>query len=130
MAIISISLPERTLTEIDWLRERTERTGRSDLIRTAIRNFVVEKQQETILAKEGIFTASITIIAPETGKDALHKVQHRHERIIRTQLHQCVSESRCMHLLVVEGKGKEIRLLIKDLENVPRVETVKMVLAG
>ncbi len=129
MAIISISLNDNLIKEIDFLQEKLGYSGKSEIVRAAIRSFITEKEIETTLDKDDIFSGSLTVTTPEHSKDIMHNVQRAHEKIIKTQIHQCVSDEKCMNIYVLEGKGKEIKSFIRSLEKLPKVENVKFVMA-
>lgn len=130
MPIVSVSLNDKSIEQIEHLRQQLGYSGRSEIVRAAIRNLVSDREQEAMLSMARAFTGSLTVIAPEQAKDGIHAAQHRHERIIRTQLHQCIPNQQCMYVLVVEGSGKEIKSLVRALENIPKVEQVRLVLAS
>jgi CopG family nickel-responsive transcriptional regulator len=129
MAIISISLNDKIIEEMDYLQDKLGYSGRSEIVRAAIRSFIGERESETLLDKDEVFSGSLIVTLPEHNRDMIHTLQHSHERIIKTQIHQCVSHDRCMNIFVLEGKGKEIKSFIRALEKLPKVETVKFVLA-
>jgi len=126
MPIISLSINDKLSKEIDTLGNNMGYSGRSEIVRAAIRNFIAEQNNK--LEESKIFNGTITILIPDSAKNAIHDAQKNHEDIIKTNIHQCTKDDKCMTLLIVEGKGKEIKELVKALEDIPKVEFVKLAL--
>ena len=129
MTIISLSLNEKIIEEIDYLQQKLGYSGRSEVVRSAIRSFLSDKEKDTLLDKKDIFHATLSVIVPEHSKNVMHKVEHEFNALIRTRIHQCISEESCLNVFILYGKGAEIKRLIEELESLPKVENVKLFLA-
>lgn len=129
MPIISLSLNKKILDDIDYLEKKMGFSGRSEVVRTAIREYIAETQKEAIMDKDENMSGTIFVLVPEHNKDSIHDTQRKYDQITKTHIHQCLPNKNCMHILVVEGKGKKIKDFVKDLNKIPKVENVKFILA-
>lgn len=128
MAIISLSLPEETLDQIDLMRKKGNYRNRSELIRTSVKHMISCDQQDNI-SPGTKYAATVTLVVPENMKSHIHEVKHTAESIIKTEIHQCLSRDKCMIVFVLEGRGRQIRSFAKSLEDISRVENVSLSLA-
>ncbi len=126
MPIISISVNDKLLENVDYMIKELGYSGRSDIVRAALRHYVAEKEIETLLKKDEIFHGSLTVLLPEHNKDTVHSIQRKHDSIIKTNIHQCLHHGKCMLIFVLEGKGREINSFVRELENAPQIENVKL----
>ena len=129
MPIISLSINEKLASDLDFLQDSLGYSGRSEIIRAAIREFMTEKEKDKLLEQDKSYYGSIILILAEQSKDSMHAIQHHYGHLIKTQIHQCVSDCRCMNVFIVEGKGRELKSLVRRLEKIPRAESVRLVLA-
>ncbi len=124
MAIISISINEKLTKELDELSKELGFSGRSEIYRAAIRDYM-NNNHTKILKPEQEYTASLTIIVPENQRKALHEAYHD-SGLVRSQFHMCISNNRCMEVLGLSGKGKQILATMKKIEAIPKIEKINL----
>ncbi|MEM3143901.1 MAG: CopG family ribbon-helix-helix protein, partial [Candidatus Nitrosotenuis sp.] len=107
MTIVSISLNEEILSEIDKLQKGLGFSGRSEVIRAGIRTFVSEEKQKTELV--GKQHAVLFVIHDDEYDDIVAGIKHSYENLIITHLHSKIDGERCMELFILKGDGKQIR---------------------
>jgi len=129
MPIISLSLNEKLIEDIDYLQKKLGYSGRSEVVRSAIRSFISDTEKSSLLDKNEVFHATLSVIVPEHSRNVLHSVEHEFEKLIQTRIHQCISENSCLNVFILNGKGSEIKRLVQELESLPKVENVKLFLA-
>ncbi|MFA6461094.1 MAG: CopG family ribbon-helix-helix protein [Candidatus Woesearchaeota archaeon] len=129
MPIISLSLNEKIVEDIDYLQKKLGYSGRSEVVRSAIRSFISDKEKNSLLEKNDLFHATLSVIVPEHSRNILHKVEHEYGNLIQTRIHQCISEESCLNVFILSGKGSEIKRLVEELESLPKVENVQLFLA-
>ncbi|MEK6938224.1 MAG: CopG family ribbon-helix-helix protein [Nanoarchaeota archaeon] len=129
MPIISLSLNEKIVEDIDYIQKKLGYSGRSEVVRSAIRSFISDTEKDVLLDKNENFHATLSVIVPEHSKNVLHQVEHEYNNLIKTRIHQCISEESCLNVFILYGKGSEIKRLVKELEALPKVENVKLFLA-
>jgi metal-responsive CopG/Arc/MetJ family transcriptional regulator len=125
MPIISISLSEQALTELDAAQKRSNFSGRSELIRAALAQYTQESARETMEPTKH-YSASLSVVVAQTQRRAIHDALHSFHSLVRTQSHLCVDSERCMEILGLHGTGANIRALSETLERVPKVEKLTL----
>ncbi|MHA1506463.1 MAG: nickel-responsive transcriptional regulator NikR [Candidatus Asgardarchaeia archaeon] len=124
---ISISLPENLLLRFDEILKRRGYSKRSQGIREAMRNFIIENE---IMEREGRKVAgAIVILYDHTVKgisDTLIDLQHAFSDIIKATIHIHLRKDKCMELLSVEGNVNKIRTFYNIIASERGVENAKM----
>ena len=85
MPIVSISLTEEILKEIDSLQKNLGFSGRSDAIRAGIRSFVSEEKQKENLS--GNVNAILLVVHNDEYDNQVNGIKHSYEDLITTHLH-------------------------------------------
>ena len=125
MPIVSISLNDEILAEIDKLQMRMGFSGRSEIIRAGIRNLVSEEKQRASLA--GQIHAILMVIHDEESEQVVTGIKHNHEYLIGTHLHSKVDGNKCMELFLLHGDAQKIGTMTKDFKTNRKMENVKLV---
>ncbi len=128
MPVISISIDKETLGELDLLCKRLAYSGRSKIVRSAIHSFIEERSGNSILDKDRRFNASLTAVVPEQSKNAMHDLEQEFCEIIKSHIHQCIANHKCMEVFMLEGTGKKIKKFVRSIEKIPKVENARLVL--
>jgi CopG family nickel-responsive transcriptional regulator len=115
LSIISISLSEELLKQLDDVLGEEHSATRSEVIRQAIRNYVSEiNKLEKI---KGNVIATITVLYEKTEKnEELFQVQHEFSDMITAYLHSHLTEANCLEVLVVKGSSKRLKKLVDALK--------------
>ena len=123
-----ISLDHHLLDDFDRLIAQKQYTNRSEAIRDLIRDALVS--QEWGENKETV--GSITIVydhhVPELT-EKLTNIQHDYHRLILSSLHVHLDHDHCLEVLVVRGKGAEIRKVADVLIGTKGVKHGKLTMA-
>ncbi len=101
MPIVSISLNQDILSEIDNLKKSLGFSGRSEAIRAGIRNFVSEEKQKTELS--GKVHAILLVVHSDKFDHIVSGIKHNFEDLITTHLHSKIEGDKCMELFVING---------------------------
>lgn len=124
MVIVSLSITDSLLSDLDFLKEEMGFTNRSEAIRYAIRGLISEKMIE--------FKSSENIVATITGlynksvnKDVLARLQHDYDDLIKTLLHVHLDEINCLEVMVVKGNGDVLNELIHKLRSLKGMKELK-----
>ena len=94
MPIVSISLTEEILKEIDSLQKNLGCSGRSDAIRAGIRSFVSEEKQKENLS--GNVNAILLVVHNDEYDNQVNGIKHSYEDLITTHLHSKIEGDKCM----------------------------------
>ncbi len=110
-----ISLDRELLKNFDQLIARKGYTNRSEAIRDLIRDSLVQDEWEGG-GKETVGTITI-VYAHDTREltEVLTDLQHHFYTSIVSTLHVHLDEHNCLEVLVVKGKGKDIKKIADRL---------------
>lgn len=109
-----ISLDHQLLDDFDRLISRKGYTNRSEAIRDLIRDNLVG--QEWDANKETVGT--VTIVYDHHVRaltDKLTSIQHDYQHLIVSGMHVHLDHAHCLEVLVVRGKGSEIKQVADTL---------------
>lgn len=124
MPIVSISLNDDILSEIDKLQKTMGFSGRSEIIRAGIRNLISEEKQRADLS--GSIHAILMIVHDEESEQIVTGIKHNHEDLIGTHLHSKVAGNKCMELFLLYGDAEKISIMTKDFKTNRRMDNVKL----
>ena len=125
MPIVSISLNNDILSEIDNLKKSMGFSGRSEAIRAGIRNFVSETKQNTELS--GKVHAILLVVHNDEFDHIVSGIKHNFEDLITTHLHSKIEGDKCMELFVIDGEAERVSIITKDFQTNKKMDTVKLV---
>ena len=125
MPIVSISLTEEILREIDSLQKNLGFSGRSDAIRAGIRSFVSEEKQKENLS--GNVNAILLVVHNDEYDNQVNGIKHSYEELITTHLHSKIEGDKCMELFMLKGEADSVSSITKDFQINKRMDTVKLV---
>ncbi len=115
MTIISVSLSEKLLEEIDTLKEEVGFSGRSEIIRASTRLLIADNEEKKNL--KGYIHSILILIHPKKSEDKVTEIKHNFEDIINTQIHSHLEENQCLELFILEGDAGRIRELSRLLNH-------------
>lgn len=120
-----VSLDQHLLDAFDRHIERRKYTNRSEALRDLIRNNLVGQEWDD--NKETVGT--ITFVYDHHVRDLTSKltdIQHDHHGQILSGMHVHLDHTHCLEVLVVKGKGSEIRNVADTLMSVKGVKHGKL----
>jgi len=125
MPIISISLNQEILLELDRLQKTMGFSGRSEAIRAGIRTFVSEEKQKLELT--GNIHAILLVVHNDEFDHVVSGIKHNFEDLITTHLHSKIEGEKCMELFVIDGDAERVSTITKDFQINKNMDTVKLV---
>ena len=125
MPIVSISLTEEILKEIDSLQKNLGFSGRSDAIRAGIRSFVSEEKQKENLS--GNVNAILLVVHNDEYDNQVNGIKHSYEDLITTHLHSKIEGDKCMELFMLKGEADLVSGITKDFQINKKMDSVKLV---
>ncbi len=104
-----VSLTDNLLKKFDRLIGRKGYTNRSEAIRDLIRDSLVQEEwnagsEETLGTITLVYNHHTRVLA-----DVLTHLQHRYYQSILSTTHIHLDEHNCLEVLIVRGKGEEIK---------------------
>lgn len=125
MSIISVSLPNELLEELDAILGKEKLATRSEVLRQAVRSYIAEYEELSKL--EGYVTATVTVLYEKKEKnEELFKLQHEFSDMITAYLHSHLTEENCLEVLVVKGPSERLRGLVDGLKANKPVKLMKL----
>jgi len=125
MPIVSISLNEEILSELDKLQKSMGFSGRSEAIRAGIRTFVSEEKQKADLS--GNIHAILLVVHNDQFDHVVSGITHNFEDLITTHLHSKIEKEKCMELFLINGDAQKVSTITKDFQTNKNMDTVKLV---
>ncbi len=123
-----VSLDHHLLDDFDRLIQRRKYTNRSEALRDLIRDHLVGQEWDE--DKETVGT--ITFVYDHHVRDLTRKltaIQHRYQRLILSGMHVHLDHDHCLEVLVVKGKGSEIKKVSDALVSVKGVKHGKLTMS-
>jgi len=125
MPIVSISLNDEILNELDKLQKSMGFSGRSEAIRAGIRSFVSEEKQKSDLS--GNIHAILLVVHNNEFDHIVSGITHNFEDLITTHLHSKIEKEKCMELFVIDGDGEKVSTMTRDFQINKSMDTVRLV---
>lgn len=114
MTVVSVSIDDKLLEDVDKLEQEQGFTGRSELIRTALRN-LIEQTRKT--EQMGNVSDAILLVKYTDGNaEAVSDILHDYRGIIQSQLHNHLENHACIEILVLNGDGDDIKSLWQAMQ--------------
>jgi CopG family nickel-responsive transcriptional regulator len=125
MPIVSISLNDEILSELDKLQTNMGFSGRSEAIRAGIRTFVSEEKQNSNLS--GNIHAILLVVHNDEFDHIVSGITHNFEDLITTHLHSKIEKEKCMELFVIDGDAEKVTTMTQDFHRNKNMDTIKLV---
>ena len=124
MPIVSLSLNDALLEELERVQTDLGYSGRSEIIRAGIRLLLTDAREKQRLT--GNVNGLLLAIHPHDAEHLVTKIKHRYLDVIHTQLHNRFKEGKCMELFILDGEAERIRELAAELQRSEENEYVKL----
>ena len=125
MPIVSLSFPEKMINEMNEIQTSGGYTGRSELVRAAIRLLLEDsKEKDTLTGKAN---AVILVTHDEVDEAPITKLKHEFDEIVKTHIHNKIGHINCVELFVLEGDGKRISKMAKEFQKEDKMKSVKLI---
>lgn len=125
--IVSMSLPENLLQEMDRLKSDLGFSGRSEVIRAGVRMLISDTKEKQQLS--GKLDAILLLIHSQNAEDVVTQIKHRFEDIINTQIHSHLKDEKCLEIFALYGDAKRIKEFVKQFQINRKMDYVKLVVA-
>jgi len=121
MEIISISIDEETLENLNKTQEKLGFKSRSKLLRATIDSLLNE--YSALDALSGHCDVVFTITFDQHAGTGFGKIMNDFEGIIRTEIHQHHAQT-CLRIIIVCGDSKNVRDFFIALKNQKGIKSV------
>jgi CopG family nickel-responsive transcriptional regulator len=125
MTIISISIPDKLITQIDQTMKEKGFASRSEIARQALRLYLTEDLKIEDINGEAV--ATVTLIYKENAdRRRILETQHLHSGLVSTFLHTHIHEGFCMEVIILKGQAGLIRRFIDNLRQNEQIMQIKV----
>jgi len=125
MTIISLSIPDSLVEQIDQTMKEKGFVSRSEIARQALRLYLTEDLK--IEDVEGEATATITLIYRETAdRRRLLETQHVYGGLVSTFLHTHIHHGFCIEVIILKGEALLIRKFVDRLRQNQEITQIKV----
>jgi CopG family nickel-responsive transcriptional regulator len=125
LTIISISLNENIIQELDKLQKFLGFSGRSEIIRASVRNLLLEEKKIDELS--GVLHSVLLVIHDEKSDRDISEIRHGFDKIINTHIHNKIDKDRCLEIFVLYGDAREIKNITKKFQGNRKMDQVRLV---
>ena len=125
MPIVSISLNEKLLKEIDNIKDEIGFSGRSEVIRASARMLIADNKEREEL--EGEINSILVLIHKQEAEDKVTEIKHDFEDIINTQIHSHLKDDTCLEIFILDGLADRIKKLAKMFQISRKMDYVKLI---
>jgi len=124
--IVSLSFPDQMIRDMDDIQKSLGFTGRSELVRAAIRLMLEDKKEKDSL--RGQVAAILAVTHNQEDEEPVTRIKHSFEDIIRTHLHNKITRTSCVELFLLEGDAQKIASMSNGFQKEDKMKSVKLVI--
>ena len=125
MTVISISLNEDIIREVNKLQQNLGFSGRSEIIRAGLRNMVAD--QKEIEELTGDIPALLLVVHDEENDSQVIQMRHGYEQVIKTHIHSKIDDERCVEVFLLKGNSTLIKDMTKKFQTNRKLDHVKLI---
>ncbi len=125
MPIVSISLNDKILEELERLKKESGYSGRSEVIRAGVRSLISENKENAKLSGkiEGVL---IIVHGHKQAKESAG-IMHEFTDIIKTHMHNSLENNKCLEIFVVSGDAKKVSSFESEFKTDKKMGFVKLI---
>jgi CopG family nickel-responsive transcriptional regulator len=122
-----MSLPDNLLDQFDEIIEKRGYSSRSEGIRDAIRNYIINYKWMEEVEGERIGTISLVYEHDQRGLvNNLTEIEHTYTGLINTSVHLHLDNNNCLEIIMLRGEGKVIKEVAEKMMALKGVKYVKL----
>jgi CopG family nickel-responsive transcriptional regulator len=125
LTIVSVSLNDDILQEVDKLQKALGFSGRSEIVRAGIRNLLAEERDRQSLS--GRIFAVLMAIHDEKSDDQVTEMGHGYDKLISTHIHNKIGGDKCLEIFLLKGEAEEIKDMTKKFKSNKKMDHVKLI---
>ncbi|MGA2783742.1 MAG: CopG family ribbon-helix-helix protein [Candidatus Bathyarchaeia archaeon] len=126
MTIVSLSFPEQMVKDMDHIQKSQGFTGRSELVRAALRLMLEDTKEKDSLV--GNVNAVVTVTHSQDHEEPITRLKHEFEDIVKTHIHSKINRGNCVELFLLEGDGKKVASMTKAFQREDDMKSVKVII--
>jgi len=123
--IVSISLNDKILSDIEKIQKEMGFSGRSEAVRAGLRMLIADKKEKSRL--KGILDVILLVIHDDENSEFVSLMRHKHQDIIKTQIHNHLESHKCLEILILNGQAEKIVKLSEEFQKNRKIDFVKLI---
>lgn len=127
MIIISISLPNDLLRNIDQLQEELGFAGRSEIIRAGLRSLLAEHKTQAQL--KGKIDGILLVTHQDSSSPEVSALRHQFRDLIKTHFHTHLANERCLETFMIQGEATMVKKFLQKLQTSKKIDFVKLIVS-
>jgi len=113
MGVVSVSMPDELEERINEFGEEHGYTGRSEIVREAVRNLLSEFEDRRLEDRELMSIVTVLFDYETTNvEERMMHLRHDHDHLVVSNFHSHVGNHYCMELFVLEGQLADISTFV------------------
>ena len=125
MPIVSISINDEMLDEVDKMMKELGFAGRSELVRAGIRSLISEERERQDLL--GTLHALLLVIHNEESEQEVTRAKHTFDELIGTHIHSKIDNNKCLEIFLLSGEADKIKNMKKEFQINRKMDRVKLI---
>jgi CopG family nickel-responsive transcriptional regulator len=122
-----VSLPDNLLDQFDEIIKKRGYSSRSEGIRDAIRNYIINYKWMNEIEGERIGTISLIYGHDQRGLvNNLTKMEHDYSDLVRSSVHVHLDHDNCLEIIMLRGEGKVIKEVAEKMMALKGVKYLKL----
>jgi len=124
LGIISVSLNNNVLDEMNKIQKEMGFSGRSELIRAGIRMLSNDKLEKSKLT--GNIGCVLSVTHDEKDENNVTELKHQFFDVIKTHVHYKLGTKKCLELFVLDGSADRIRNVTQKFQRDKKMESINL----
>jgi CopG family nickel-responsive transcriptional regulator len=124
---IGVSLPDNLLGRFDEIISKRGYSSRSEGIRDAIRNYILNYEWMSEVQGDRIGIISLLYDHDQRGLvNNIIDIQHDNSELTQSSVHVHIDEHNCLEILTLRGDAKDIKAFAEKMMSLKGVKHVKL----
>jgi CopG family nickel-responsive transcriptional regulator len=125
LPIVSVSLNDDILKEMDVLQKALGFSGRSEIVRAGIRQLAAEEKDRQNLV--GFIHALLMVVHSEESEKQVTDMKHGYDELVQTHLHSKIRGDRCLEVFLLKGQAEGVKKMTKEFQSNKKMDHVKLI---
>ena len=125
MPIISVSLTDKNVEDLESLQKDLGFGGRSEAIRAAMRALVAETSERRAMV--GQVDGVLIMVNDACASGSIHDIYHDNHLLIKTHVHNHLGNHKCMNMMVLSGDAADINELLDQMHRLEGIAYLKFI---
>lgn len=109
---------------MDEIQQTVGFSGRSELVRAAIRLMLEDTRQKESL--KGPTSAILVVTHDKDDEESATRIKHKFEEVVKTHVHSKVTSDDCVEVFMVQGEGREIVSMTRAFQREKGIREVRL----